>query len=617
MRYYYEKYRFDSDTFTLYYNSQPKALKSNEAKLLAFFIENKDVILSKEQILCQIWGEQSVSEQVVFQNISQLRSLFGRNAIKTFPKKGYQWQVAFEANQALPGELVTPSISPQVKPVKHSINYLYIVASLLLLAAVTVIFGLSPQEQLTRNQHSNGLYLIPFSSIGNTEQPQLNNLNHLVAQYSTSNNNADSFSSANTQALFNFPEITKKTLNLANDSIIVSGYLSTYGEQLLVEYKLFGSKRDWSGYLIGQNEDVLSLTLKSTFDGLQDSDYLSEPNSALLSSKLKLLLEQQPNNQSVIYHSILQQISEQNYDVAKALVEKLLNVTKQQPDSPYMALGLFIKGIIYHQQYDFRQALQYYNRSLAQLPEDMLSEIRYKIEISIAWICYEQEFPEQMSQHIDNAAMLALKKNDIQAQISAYTTGSILSHKLGDMVNRYKYLNTAKSLLITHQMAESYFAIIHFHLALFASDKQEAESYYLKVLSLPKLAQYQWLYESATEDLLSWYIEQKQWQAAASLLQSQPKSSFNLNQKAKLLHATNDNAAAIEIAKRAFDQGRLNYQHNNALHAALLLYQLHEELNEVYTPDYQNYISHNASKFWLEKHKEELTKLGYFDGLVN
>ncbi len=185
------------------------------------------------------------------------------------------------------------------------------------------------------------------------------------------------------------------------------------------------------------------------------------------------------------------------------------------------------------------------------------------------------------------------------------------------MVNRYKYLNTAKSLLITHQMAESYFAIIHFHLALFASDKQEAESYYLKVLSLPKLAQYQWLYESATEDLLSWYIEQKQWQAAASLLQSQPKSSFNLNQKAKLLHATNDNAAAIEIAKRAFDQGRLNYQHNNALHAALLLYQLHEELNEAYTPDYQNYISHNASKFWLEKHKEELTKLGYFDGLVN
>jgi len=86
MRYYYEKYCFDQDTLTLYFNEQPKALKSNEAKLLAFFIENKNEILSKEQILEKIWGEQSVSEQVVFQNISQLRSLFGSNAIITFPK---------------------------------------------------------------------------------------------------------------------------------------------------------------------------------------------------------------------------------------------------------------------------------------------------------------------------------------------------------------------------------------------------------------------------------------------------------------------------------------------------------------------------------------------------
>lgn len=51
MRYYYEKYCFDQDTLTLYFNEQPKALKSNEAKLLAFFIENKNEILSKEQIL--------------------------------------------------------------------------------------------------------------------------------------------------------------------------------------------------------------------------------------------------------------------------------------------------------------------------------------------------------------------------------------------------------------------------------------------------------------------------------------------------------------------------------------------------------------------------------------
>jgi hypothetical protein len=34
-----------------------------------------------------------VSEQVVFQNISHLRAIFGNDAIKTFSKRGYQWQL--------------------------------------------------------------------------------------------------------------------------------------------------------------------------------------------------------------------------------------------------------------------------------------------------------------------------------------------------------------------------------------------------------------------------------------------------------------------------------------------------------------------------------------------
>ncbi len=67
---------FDLHTLTLYYQGEPQALKSNEAKLLALFIENQDKILSKSQILNDVWGKQSVSEQVVFQNISQLRALF-------------------------------------------------------------------------------------------------------------------------------------------------------------------------------------------------------------------------------------------------------------------------------------------------------------------------------------------------------------------------------------------------------------------------------------------------------------------------------------------------------------------------------------------------------------
>jgi len=613
MRYYYEKYCFDQDTLTLYFNEQPKALKSNEAKLLAFFIENKNEILSKEQILEKIWGEQSVSEQVVFQNISQLRSLFGSNAIITFPKKGYKWQLPFEIQPTLPSELVT---SPYMS-IKNRAGYLYLAASLLFISIVTGMFWLLPSDHSTQKTVSNDIYVFPFSSIDDSVQKQLNNFNSQIEQHRTLNNGNEKFPSTNTTSLFNFPETTKQALNASNDTILISGYLSSYNEQLIIEYKLLGDERVWSGYLIGLEEESLALSLKSIVEEVQRSGYLNEPNSALLSSKLRLLLDQQPNKQSVIYHLLQQQLNEQNYDVAKALAERLITLSEHQPDSPYMALGLFVKGMIYHQQHNYSQAIQNYNRSLEQLATGKFAEIRYKVEISLAWLAYAQQKPEKMQQHINNAAMFAQKKNDVLDHISAYMTGSILSHKQGDMLNRYKYLNTAKSLLMTHQVAEAHFAIIHFHLALFAPDQQEAESFYLKVLSLPRLAQYQWVYESSIEDLLSWYIENKQWKEASSLFDSQPKNSFNLGQRSKLLHAMKDTHAAFNVAKQAFDQARLNYKYNDALHAALLLYQLQNEVNENSIPDYKNYIMDNAPKFWLDKHKDELTNIGYFDGIAN
>ncbi|WDE00335.1 hypothetical protein [Thalassomonas actiniarum] len=47
--------------------------------------------------------------------------------------------------------------------------------------------------------------------------------------------------------------------------------------------------------------------------------------------------------------------------------------------------------------------------------------------------------------------------------------------------------------------------------------------------------------------------------------------------EAKLMLAMNNNTA-INTAKQAFKQARIDHQHNNVLHAALLLYQLQRQL---------------------------------------
>ncbi|MDP2562697.1 winged helix-turn-helix domain-containing protein [Psychrobium sp. 1_MG-2023] len=608
MQYIYENYCFDQESLTLYHNNQPKALKSNEAKLLALFLENQDKILSKEHILSQVWGEQVVSEQVVFQNISQLRQLFGRDAIKTFSKKGYQWQRPFELAALQDKSSVTTSETTGVP----KSSYVFLSACIaVVLVALLVYF--TDNEQLA-SEHNSRVYLIPFSIQDDTEATQLDHFNRQMHQHNASGGELKGSSSINTRMLFTYPEESRQAMSVGTNVILLSGFLYTHDGQMSIEYKLFGHHRNWSGYLTAPDQRSLVSSLKATVEAIEQANLLNEPNSALVSSKLNLLLAQQPENMSVVHQLLLQQVKEQNYDVANALAEKLIQLAGNKAASPYRALGLYVKGAIYHQQQKFIQAKKFYNHALDLAPQKQFVEVRHKIELSLAWLAYAQHTPKRMQQHIENAAKYAQQKKAVLAHASAYTTGSILSHKLGDVVNRYQYLNTAKSLLLTHQVSQAHSAVIHYHLGLFAPSKAEAESYYLKVLGLPKLNKYQWIYESATEELMSWYIDKSRWQEAFALFELLPQDSFNLIQQARLLRAKQDNIAAIALAKRAFEQARLNYEYNNALHGALLLFQLQGYMNDPNTPDYQDYIKRHASAFWLEKHKAELTELGYFDG---
>ena len=97
MRYRFNEFEFDSKSLILTKAGDSVAIRHNEAKLLALLLEQADKVLSKEEILSLVWQGKVVSEQAVFQNISHLRNLFGNQAIKTFPKRGYQWQLQAEA----------------------------------------------------------------------------------------------------------------------------------------------------------------------------------------------------------------------------------------------------------------------------------------------------------------------------------------------------------------------------------------------------------------------------------------------------------------------------------------------------------------------------------------
>ncbi|MCW9015742.1 MAG: winged helix-turn-helix domain-containing protein, partial [Kangiellaceae bacterium] len=77
----FESYRFNREQLILYKDNELIPLKRNQALLLDFFLSSPESIHSKDDILDNVWRDKVVSEQVVFQTISQLRSIFGDKAI--------------------------------------------------------------------------------------------------------------------------------------------------------------------------------------------------------------------------------------------------------------------------------------------------------------------------------------------------------------------------------------------------------------------------------------------------------------------------------------------------------------------------------------------------------
>ncbi|MEJ6475237.1 winged helix-turn-helix domain-containing protein [Pseudoalteromonas piscicida] len=125
MKFAFKDFLFDSKELKLYKDDRKLNLKQKPAQILALFLSAPQTIHSKEDILEKVWPDRKVTDQVVFQNIGHLRALFGDDAIKTFSRKGYQWQIpctevdtSIEPSSA---PLTAPSdTSPPVSPVESS-----------------------------------------------------------------------------------------------------------------------------------------------------------------------------------------------------------------------------------------------------------------------------------------------------------------------------------------------------------------------------------------------------------------------------------------------------------------------------------------------------------------
>lgn len=72
-----------------------RSIKSTECRILRLLLDNEDLVVRKDVLVAETWGDRVVSDSSLTQAIAQLRLALGDNGreqkiIKTLPKEGYQ-----------------------------------------------------------------------------------------------------------------------------------------------------------------------------------------------------------------------------------------------------------------------------------------------------------------------------------------------------------------------------------------------------------------------------------------------------------------------------------------------------------------------------------------------
>ena len=84
----------DVNTLRVFLSGREIDLSMTEFRLLQYFLENKNHVLLKEQILQRIWDCDGnyVEENTLSVNVSRLRKKLGSNCIRTIQGMGYLWE---------------------------------------------------------------------------------------------------------------------------------------------------------------------------------------------------------------------------------------------------------------------------------------------------------------------------------------------------------------------------------------------------------------------------------------------------------------------------------------------------------------------------------------------
>ena len=605
MRYKFNDFEFDSTSLVLKKNGQTLAIRHNEAKVLKLLIEHSDNVVSKEDILSHVWQDKVVSEQAVFQNISHLRSLFGNQAIKTFSKRGYQWQLEVNSihvdtekvqsgiNSNIPHQQASTLVKPKIK------NLWLVIALASLVLVIIAAINLMPVSPQKETSAVINIAYIPISDQQEAKAVTLDDNEHF---------DFTELSQLNT-ASFQASVELEYPLLADEHPLVLSGSIRSYNQQTYLDFILKGPFSDWQGQISGVDQQAV---LKQLLQHLQQGVIYNLLNKVqapeLKQANLSIAHQQAPNDLIILGQLTETYIRLGELDKAMVMANKLENTSASQNNAQYVGNALLFQSQILTRKELFDLSAHKLDRAIEQFQK--INDLTRQADAWFArsWIEHNQANYQAIKASLLKSAQLAFDAQDKQRELSALTYLSVLAYKNHQEDDKYLYLRQAENKMKAYQLPSYHFAIVPYHYAIFAKSPQDKEPHFKQVLELAKLTPDFWAAQNSRQQLMKYYISEKRLTEAQALISDITNDNAqNSYLRTLLAQAQQNDDAFVTHAQRTFEQAELAGDIDLSLDMALLM--CSTKSSQVNYDFYLQYIDKKSTAYWRRNNEEKLLAL--------
>ena len=116
MIYRFGSFTFDTDGFVLASGPQPLSVEPQVFSLIQFLIENRDRVVTKDELFENIWDGRIVSDAALASRINSARRALGDDGktqavIRTFPRRGFRFIAEIVGDEGRSGDGQSQSLN--------------------------------------------------------------------------------------------------------------------------------------------------------------------------------------------------------------------------------------------------------------------------------------------------------------------------------------------------------------------------------------------------------------------------------------------------------------------------------------------------------------------------